>query len=98
MQFIDRLNQTEVRFDEITGQLADPSVIADSDRYRKVAKSHSELAQGVRRFREWKKVTSELSQARSMSAESDPELKQMAADEVSRLEPEQARIEEELKF
>ncbi len=49
MQFTDRLDQTEVRFDELTSQLADPAVIGDSDQYRKAAKAHSELAEVVGR-------------------------------------------------
>jgi len=44
MQFRDRLDQTEVRFEEVTRQLADPAVIGDSDQYRKAAKAHSELS------------------------------------------------------
>src|SRR5579862_8083482 len=97
MQFRDRLDQTEVRFEELTRQLADPAVIGDSDQYRKAAKAHSELSEIVSLYREWKKLAADLGQARSMMTEPDPELQQMAADEVARIEPEQARIEEELK-
>jgi peptide chain release factor 1 len=97
MQFRDRLDQTEVRFEELTRQLADPVVIGDSDQYRKAAKAHSELSEIVSLYREWKKLAADLGQARSMMTEPDQELQQMAADEVARIEPEQARIEEELK-
>src|SRR5881397_1148267 len=97
MQFRDRLDQTEVRFEELTRQLADPAVIGDSDQYRKAAKAHSEISEIVSLYREWKKLAADLGQARSMMNEPDPELQQMAADEVARIEPEQVRIEEELK-
>ncbi|MBI2680458.1 MAG: peptide chain release factor 1 [Candidatus Solibacter usitatus] len=97
MQFRDRLDQTEVRFEELTRQLADPVVIGDSDQYRKAAKAHSEISEIVSLYREWKKLAADLGQARSMMNEADAELQQMAADEVTRIEPEQARIEEELK-
>jgi peptide chain release factor 1 len=98
MQFRDRLDQTEVRFEELTRQLADPVVIGDSDQYRKAAKAHSEISEIVSLYREWKKLDADLGQARSMMSESEPELQQMAADEIARIEPEQARIEEELKI
>jgi peptide chain release factor 1 len=98
MQFRDRLDQTEVRFEELTHQLADPVVIGDSDQYRKAAKAHSELSEIVSLYREWKKLATDLEQARSMMNETEPELQQMAADEVARIEPEQTRIEEELKI
>jgi peptide chain release factor 1 len=97
MQFIDKLEQTERRFEDLTRQMADPEVISDGDRYRKVAKEHSDLAEVVGKYREWKKVVSDLAEARSMLAESDPELRQMAVEETERLTPVQAAIEEELK-
>src|SRR2546428_6889135 len=97
MQFLNKLDQIEVRFDELTGQLADPQVINDSDRYRKAAKAHSELDGIVARYRDWKRVSRELEQARNMLGETDMELRQMATEEVARLEQEQQRIEEDLK-
>jgi len=97
MQFIQRLEQIEKRFDELNAQMADPAVIADSDQYRKVTKAHSDVAEVVAMFREWKKAEDSLKQARGMLAESDPELRAMAEEEAARLEPELARIEEQIR-
>ena len=44
MQFAQKLDQLEKRFDELTQQMADPAVISDADQYRKVAKAQSELS------------------------------------------------------
>src|SRR5579862_3016361 len=98
MEFIPRLNQTEVRFEELTNQLADPAVISDADQYRKAAKAHSELSDIVSKYREWKEVSSNLAQARAMLSDSDAEMQQMARDEIVRLEPAITEIEQELKF
>src|SRR6185436_19908810 len=46
---------------------------------------------------EWKRAEGDIQQARPMLTESDPELKQMAADEIARLEPVKVQIEEQLK-
>ena len=97
MQFKKRLDQTEVRFEELSQQLADPDIISDAERYRKAAKQRSDLEEVVTRYREWKRVDNDLEQAVSMVADTDPELKQMAADEIARLEPVKQRIEDELK-
>jgi peptide chain release factor 1 len=97
MQFIPKLEQLEKRFDELTAQMADPAVIADSDQYRKVAKEHSDIAEVVALFREWKKAEDSLKQARDMLAESDAELRAMAEEEAARLEPELKRIEEQIR-
>jgi peptide chain release factor 1 len=98
MQFVQKLAQLEKRFEELTHQMADPAVISDGDRYRKVTKEQSEISEVVGKFREWKQVDDSLSQARGMLQESDAELKTMAEEEVARLAPEQAKLEEEIKI
>jgi peptide chain release factor 1 len=98
MQFLEKLEKIEVRFEELNRQMADPAVINDSDQYRKVTKAHSELSEVVAKYREWKKVHHDLAESRGMLGESDPDLKQMAIDEVERLEPLELEIEEELKI
>ena len=97
MQFLGRLDQTEVRFEELTRQLADPAIISDADQYRKAAKAHSELADVVAKYREWKEASSQLEQARLMVSDADAEMRQMAQDEIARLEPTLAQMEEDLK-
>jgi peptide chain release factor 1 len=97
MQFAPKLEQLEKRFDELNQQMADPAVISDSEQYRRIAKTHSELEEVVSFFRAWKKTNAELSDARAILDDHDPELKSMALDEVARLEPELARLEEHLK-
>jgi peptide chain release factor 1 len=97
MQFSQRLEDLEARFDDLTRQMADPAFIADGDNYRKTAKARSELEETVAKYREYKQAKRNYDEARSMVEESDPELRQMANDEIARLEPELVRIEEELK-
>jgi peptide chain release factor 1 len=97
MQFTQTLDQLEKRYDELTRQMADPAVIGDADQYRKVTKEQSSLEESVAKYREWKRIDCDLQQARSMLRDSDPEMRAMAEEEAGRLEPELARIEEELK-
>ena len=97
MEFAGKLDQIEVRFEEVTRQLADPAVIGDSDQYRKAAKAHSELSEVVSKYREWKHVSSALEQARAMLSDSDAEMREMANAEIVGMEPRLAEIEEELK-
>src|SRR5271169_6708447 len=91
------LDEIERRFDALNAQMADAEVINDPALYRKVSKSHSELAEIVAKYRQWKDATRNLAEARPMLAESDPELRTMAEEEVAKLEPLVARIEEDLK-
>jgi peptide chain release factor 1 len=98
MQFAQKLTQLEKRFDELTQQMADPAIISDADQYRKITKEQSELSEIVGKYREWKDVEDSLSQARAMLQEKDLDLRAMAEEEVARLEPELARIDEEIKI
>jgi len=54
MDYTQKLNDIEARFDGLNRQMADPAVINDSEMYRRTAKAHSELAQIVAKYREWK--------------------------------------------
>ncbi len=78
MQYRERLDESEKRFNELTARMADPAVINDSEQYRKTAKAQSELQDVVAKFREWKKANQELSDARMMLDETDPDLRGMA--------------------
>jgi peptide chain release factor 1 len=97
MQYKERLDQAEARFNELSAKMTDPAVINDSDQYRKVSKARSELAEMVGKYAEWKRADSELRDARAMLTEADLDLRQMAELEVARLEPELVQIEQDLK-
>jgi peptide chain release factor 1 len=98
MQYAQRLDELERRFEELTVKMADASLINEPQEYRKVSKAQSELSEIVAKYREWKSVHKNLTEARGMLQESDPELRAMAQEETTRLEPELAKIEGELKI
>jgi peptide chain release factor 1 len=98
MRYRERLDEAETRFNELTRQMTDHAVIADSDQYRKVSKAQSELGEVVAKYREWKRIDHELSDARVMLAETDPDLRQMAEAEVVRLEPELDQVEQDIEI
>jgi peptide chain release factor 1 len=95
---INRLQQAEARFNELTAKMTDPAVLNDQDEYRKITKAQSELTELVAKFRDWKKSERELTDARAMLSETDPDLRQMAELEVTRLEPELVGIEKDLQI
>jgi peptide chain release factor 1 len=98
MQFTEKLDEIEARFEGLTRQMADPAVINDPETYRKTAKAQRDLDEIVAKYREWKKTNSDLSGARIMLEESDAELRAMAQEDIDRLEPALSRLEEELKI
>ena len=60
MQYQQRLDDIERRFDELNAQMADPAIISDAAQYRKITKAHSELAGVVAKYREWKAASGNL--------------------------------------
>jgi peptide chain release factor 1 len=98
MQYRQRLDDIESRFEELTRQMADPQIINDNDGYRKVSKQQSDLQDVVAKYREWKKVNADVEGARQMLNEADAEIQQMAREDIERLEPELTRIEDEIKI
>jgi peptide chain release factor 1 len=98
MQYLGKLDELESRYERLTADMMDPAVLNDPDQYRKIAKSRSDVEEVVAKYREWKKMNGDLEGARLMLAEADPELRQMAEEDVARLEPGIERIEGELKI
>ena len=92
---IDRLEQMEQRYEELSVQLGLPEVISDHEKYQKAGRALRELLAPVEKFRELKQVRSGLAEARAMLA--DPDMKEMAEEEIAALAPREPILEEELK-
>jgi peptide chain release factor 1 len=94
---IDRLEQMEQRYNDMQAQFSLPEVLNDHEKYQKTAKAMREIEAPVERYRELKQVRQGLADARARLAESDPDLRAMAAEEIATLTPREAELEEELK-
>jgi len=94
---LDRLEQMEQRYNDLQSQFALPEVLNDHEKYQKISKSLREIEEPVERFRELKQVLAGLADARAMLAETDPDLRAMAEEEIAALEPRKAAIEEALR-
>jgi len=94
----DRLDQIEARYEELNRALASPEIIGDSAKFQKTAKAHSEIAAIVEKYREYKDLTKGIAESKAVLAdEKDPEMRAYAQEELEKLEPRVAGIEEELK-
>src|ERR1700683_265243 len=94
----ERIDQIEARYEELTSALASPDIVNDSARCQKTAKAHSEIAPIVEKYREYKDLTRGIAESKAMLAEEkDPEMRAYAQEELNKLEPRVAGIEEELK-
>ena len=94
----DRLEQVEIRYDELNELLSDPEVINDTDRLMKLSKEEASLRETVTKFRKYKDVVAELEDTEEMLNDSlDKEMEELAKEERIELREEKEKLEEELK-
>jgi peptide chain release factor 1 len=95
---IQKLQEIEAKYDELSHLLADPNVASDYQKYQKHAKARSELEEIVESFRRYKSVLREISQTKDMlHAEESAELQSMAREELDRLENTKTELEQVLQ-
>jgi peptide chain release factor 1 len=79
-------------------QLSDPAVTADRARFTRLAKEHGALAKRVKPYLEYKKISADLAQAQALlEAETDPEMRQYAEQELSDLRNRQQVLQARLE-
>ncbi len=93
---LEKLKGIEQRFQEIQEQLADPAVYADAALLKKLSREQKELEPVAAASRAYRKTTEDLEAAKELLG--DPELKEMAQEEIQTAKAELERLEEELKI
>jgi peptide chain release factor 1 len=78
-----KLENLKDRFDEIEALLSDAEIIADQNRFRDLSKEYAELEEVVKSFNHHQSVSENLEHAREMEKDDDPDIREMAADEIS---------------
>ncbi|MDX1976256.1 MAG: peptide chain release factor 1 [Pseudanabaenaceae cyanobacterium bins.68] len=95
---LDKLKSVEQTFHELTRRMADPDVAADHSEFQRIAKLRSSLEETVNTFEQFRTAEVQLQEAQALVKEADdPELKQMAVEEVQTLNQQLAELEERLK-
>jgi len=96
---LQRLDDITRRWQELRDEQANPEVLADRKRLLEVSKKLAEIEPVVQAYQAFRRLRDEESGARELvAAEADPELRQMAEDEVRRLGTELAEREKQLKL
>lgn len=93
----DKLEEIQAKYERLTAELSDPEVLADNERLRRVTKERSSLEPVVQAFVEFKSVDAQLTEALALLEDSDPDVREMAREEVPELREQRARLEGELK-
>ncbi len=95
---LDRLEQVRERYEEITALLSDPSVVGNQEKFRALSKEHSQLTPIMAAYERYRKAKVDLEGTKELAEKSDdPEMRQMAYDEMETARSKMETLEEELK-
>jgi peptide chain release factor 1 len=96
---LEKLEQIEKNYEELTAQISSPEITADMSVYAKTMKQHRALGEIVEKFREVKKLQADLEGARELAEMADDdEMREMAFLEIAEIEEKLPKAEEELKL
>ena len=92
---LSKLAAVEQRFEEVSGKLSDPAVMANRQAFQKMSKEHSDLRELVDAIRVRRELMKRLDDAREM--QKDPEMRDLAFEEEREIGGERAELEERIK-
>ena len=95
---LDRLEKVRERYEEVGRLLSDPGVVSNSDKLRELSKEYSDLTPLIKAYDRYRKLKHDLAGLKEITeTSSDPEMKQLAYDELNEGKEKLTRLEEELK-
>ncbi|MDD2453502.1 MAG: peptide chain release factor 1 [Synergistaceae bacterium] len=97
MNYIGKLEELERDFDAIEAKMADPSMQKNLKELQTLAKRHSQLQPVVDKFREYRKIVGDVEEAKSLVYGTDPEMAELAREELADKEPLLESIEQQIK-
>lgn len=92
-----KLESLVERHEEVQHLLGDATIIANQDKFRALSREYSQLEEVSQCFRAYQQVLTDLETAEEMAAEEDPELREMAQEEIKQAKEDIERLEDELQ-
>jgi peptide chain release factor 1 len=93
---LNKLAAVEQRYEELSGKLGDPAILANRQQFQKMSKEHADLRELVESFRIHRDLGKRVTDAREM--QKDPEMRELAFDEEKQLASEQEALDERIKI
>ena len=91
-----KLDSVRERFEELEGLLAEPEIIADQNQYREFSQEYARIGPVVKLFADFEALSADIVAAEEMTADSDPDIKEMGQDELQTLNARSESLELEL--
>src|SRR5699024_10533966 len=95
----DQLQSIEDRYEELAELLSDPDVVSDTKRFMELSKEEANTRETVAVYRRYKEVVQGIADAEEMLGENlDPEMTELAKEELNDLKKEKEALEEQIKI
>lgn len=94
---LNKLDNLSDRFEELTALLGDAEVISKQTQFRAYSKEYAEIEPVIATFRELRKVQGDLEGAQALLKDSDPDLREMAEEEVAQAKEALVDLEDRLQ-
>ena len=96
---LEKLDTLVARFEEVGTLITDPNVISDQQRYVRLTKEYKELEDLMAARKEYATLLGNLEEGKDMLVnETDPDLKEMAREQVAECEEQIPPLEEKIKL
>jgi len=94
---LNKLDILHDRFEELTALLGDAEVISDQTKFRAYSKEYAEVEPVVQVFQQFRKVQDDLQGAQALLKDNDPDMREMAEQEVADSKEQLAELEAQLQ-
>jgi peptide chain release factor 1 len=96
---LHKLAEVEARYEELNRLLADPVVLTDQNRLRDVAKEHREVEDLVEIYRSYRQLETQIQDNKELISDGeDPELSELAKEELPELEAELRNLTDKINL
>ena len=95
---LDKLAGIAARYEELERLMADPAIAADYEKVAEYARERSNLQPIVEGYREYKSTLEQIEEVRALLDSEDPEMKELAQEELSTLETRREELEKQLRL
>lgn len=98
-KIFDQLEGLVEHYEELQELMSDPEVISDTPRYLKISKEAAEMQEIVTAFKKYQQLKSDIAESKEVLTENnDPELIELAKDDLAAMEPQLAEVENQIKL
>ncbi|WP_038817953.1 PCRF domain-containing protein, partial [Pseudomonas syringae] len=94
---LNKLDVLSDRFEELTALLGDAEVISDQTRFRAYSREYAEVEPVVALYKQLARVQGDLEGAQALLKDSDPDMREMAVEEVRETKQQLVELEAQLQ-